>query len=140
MSGSIRNLRHDGYYSHLLHARKEHAGCELPFRVERLFDGAHLGDAAASVQSFEQLLFDTVPADAVLGERRPALPNRLPAGGENRGPASFHFRERARQNVRVQIAVGDMAPDGRVETAALEFALVAAKQRVDTIEGDDHVS
>src|SRR4051794_26294559 len=48
---------------------EQHARGELPLGVEHAFDLAHLVDCRRSVQLTQQLLFDGIPADAVLGER-----------------------------------------------------------------------
>ena len=46
---------------------------------------------------------------------------------------------RARDDVGVHVAVGDVTPDGGVETATREFGVVSGKQIVDLFERHDHV-
>ncbi len=80
-----------------------------------------------------------MPADAVLGERRPAQPNHLAAECQDRFLPRLHVGERSRDDVRVQVSVGDVSPDRGVEAATFEFLVVQGHQGRERLERHDHV-
>ena len=111
---------------------------ELPSRIDRALDGAHFVDPFRAVQLAEQLLLHRVPADAVLGERRSAEPDHLAAERQDRGLARLDVGHRSRDDVRVQVAVGDVSPHG-VQAAPRELLVVERQQLREPVERDDHV-
>ena len=76
----------------------------------------------------------------MFGERRAAEANRLPADFENGGLARLDVRDRARNHVRVQIAVREVPPDGSVESAPGEFVVAVPPRCSDTTEQMYHIA
>src|SRR4029078_1633374 len=96
------------------------AGGEFPVRVERALDGAHLVDTAVAVEPPQQRLLHGIPADTMLGERTAAESRALAPEEENCFRSALDVFIRRRQNVGMDVAVRDVAPDGRVEAARRE--------------------
>ena len=86
-------------------SREQHAGRHFPARIDGSLDASHLLDSRARVEIHQQMLFDRVPADAVLGKWRASETDRFLADGEHRRLSSFDLDGRSRQDVGVQIAV-----------------------------------
>ncbi len=81
-----------------------------------------------------------VSSDAVLGEGAAAERDGGAADRELRGAGTRTVRGAAWQHVRMQVAVGEMAPHGVVELVRVEDVADLGQQLRDPIERDDHVA
>src|SRR5262249_13217682 len=78
-------------------------------------------------------------SDAVLGERRAAKPDGFAAKSQDGLASRFDVGVGTGDDVRMQVAVRDVPPDGRVESAPRELSLVAVEQLREAFDGADHV-
>ena len=92
--------------------------------IDRLFDPAHRLDSFLAVHHPQQLLLDGVSSDAVLRQRSAAKSQNLTPEFQHRQLSRFDISGRPRDDVRMQIAVGDVSPHSGIEPSALEFLLV----------------
>ena len=88
---------------------KQHPGRELPLRVQRTLDRAHLLNSLLPVQLAQQLLLEGATPDAVFGERRATHRHDAPRDVENGCFSTADVGEGAGQDVWVHIAVRDVA-------------------------------
>src|SRR6185436_15118835 len=94
--------------------RKKHAWRKLPLGIDRALDGAHFFDAGVPVERPEKLLLHRIAADAMLRKGRSAQPYHFPPERQDGGFAGVDVRDRSRDYVRVNVAVRDVSPDGRI--------------------------
>src|SRR5262249_41247644 len=119
--------------------RDDYAGREFPFRIQRGFDRAHLGNRALAVEVFEQFLLERAPADAMLGERAAAEALRFAAELDDRPGAGGDVVIRPGDHVGMHVAVRDVAPDGEVEPATPVAFAVDRHHLGEMLERHDHV-
>src|ERR1051325_10715366 len=118
---------------------EDHPWRQFPLRIDRGFDGLHLLDSFAAVKIAQQLLLDRVATDTMLGERRSAVADGFAADGEYRLAAGGEIADPVRDDVRMQVAGGDVAPRGRVQLPALELPRGEREQLVQPVERNNHV-
>ena len=75
----------------------------------------------------------------MLRQRRAAQPDGFASQLEDDRLARVDIGQRTRDHVRMQVAVGDMPPDGDVEPARTEAGLVGRQQLLQPIERHHHV-
>src|SRR5436190_23332436 len=78
-------------------------------------------------------------AYAMLGERRSAQTDGFAADSQDRFTARLELADGAGDDVRMQVAIRDVAPCGRVEPAVFELGGAEGQQLLQPIERDDDV-
>jgi hypothetical protein len=84
---------------------EQHARRQLPRRIERALDGAHLVDSVVAVEFPKELLLQGAPSHAMLGERRAAHRDHASRHFQNRFAPPFDVIDRSRYDIGMQVAV-----------------------------------
>ena len=92
------------------------------------FLGTHLLDATGAIQVEQQLLLDGASSHPVLGERRAAHGDGRAADHQHRLAARLDVGELPRDDIRVNVAVGDVPPHGAVQPTPRELLVDTCQQ------------